>query len=154
MTETVEGTASIVVERPLHEVWDAVAEVDRIGEWSPENTGARWIDGADGPAGGARFEGDNEAKAGPLTLKRWTTTSEVTACEPGEVFEFVAEDFTRWRYEFDADGEGTKVTESFSHPQYGRWQRFVFNLAGSRQRAMVKGMETTLAGLKAALESG
>lgn len=153
MTETVEGTASIVVERAPAEVWAAVAEVNRIGEWSPENTAARWIAGAEGPAVGARFEGDNEAKAGPVTLKRWTTTSEVTECEPGKVFEFVAEDFTRWRFEFDPVGDATKVTESFSHPQYGRLQRFVYNLAGSRQRAMVKGMETTLARLKAALES-
>ena len=34
---------------------------------------------------------DNEAKLGPITLKKWTTTSEITAYEPGEVFEFVTE---------------------------------------------------------------
>ena len=47
--ETVTGHATVVIDRPADEVWAAVSDVGRIGEWSPENAGARWIDGADGP---------------------------------------------------------------------------------------------------------
>ena len=82
------GTASIVVRRPPLEVWAAVADITRMGEFSPECIAGRWLDGATGPAVGARFEGDNVAKVAGRTVKSWTTTSEVTRCEPGEVFAF------------------------------------------------------------------
>ena len=35
-----------------------------MGRWSPECTGGKWLDGAAGPAEGARFKGSN--KHGPL----------------------------------------------------------------------------------------
>ena len=40
-------------------VWSLVSDPTRMGEWSPENTGAEWIKGADGPAVGAKFRGSN-----------------------------------------------------------------------------------------------
>lgn len=152
MTEIVTGSASVDIARRPAEVAAAVSDITRMGEWSPENTGGRWIEG-DGPAVGARFEGDNVAKAGPITLKRWTTVSEVTVHETGSVFEFVVEGTTTWRFEFaDADG-GTRVTESFAYPQYTGLQKVLYNLAGSRRAAMVRGMEQTLARLKESLEA-
>ena len=113
----------------------------------------RWIDGAAGPATGARFEGDNEAKLGPITLKKWTTTSEVTEYQPTSVFEFVAEGYTTWRYEFEAAGDGTRVTESVSHAPYTGWQRFAYETVMRRSTAIVKDMQRTLDRLKAALEA-
>ena len=101
----VEGSASIVINRPAPEVFAAVVDITRMGEWSPECIAGRWVPPATGPALGARFEGDNAATAGPLTLKRWTTTSEITAYAPNELFEFVAESYTTWRYELaELDG--------------------------------------------------
>lgn len=148
-----EGSASIVIDRPIGEVFDAVADVTRMGEWSPECTGGRWVEPATGPAVGAEFEGDNEAKLGPITLKRWTTTSEVTDCEPNQTFEFVAEGYTTWRYEFaDQDGS-TEVTESFSHGDYSGFQGFVYGTLLRRRTAMVTGMQQTLARVKATLEA-
>ena len=145
-----EGSTSIVIHRPTDEVWRALTDVTRMGEWSPECTGGRWV-GAAGPAMGARFEGDNEAKVAGRTVKRWTTTSEVTACEPGRVFEFVAEGYTTWRYQLDAAGVDTRVTESFHYEPHGM-QRFVYETLLRRSKAMTKGMGRTLAGLKASLE--
>ncbi len=79
-----------------------------MGEWSPECVACRWADGVDGPAIGATFSGDNVAKAGPVTLKRWTTSSEITGYEPDELFEFIAEGYSTWRYEFEASADTTR----------------------------------------------
>ncbi len=111
----VEGSASTVINRPPSEVFDAVADITRMGDWSPECVAGRWVDPATAPAVGAKFEGDNVVKVGPVTFKKWTTTSEITECTPNEVFEFVAEGYTTWRYEFEDRDGATSVTESFSH---------------------------------------
>jgi predicted amidohydrolase YtcJ len=152
MTMT-EGSANVVISRPVTEVFEAVADITRMGNWSPECTGTRWLDPASGPAVGAKFEGDNVAKAGPITLKRWTTTAEVTGYESNELFEFVAEGHTTWRYEFVDRNGSTSVTESFSHPPYIGWERFVYATLGRREHAMVKGMNETLARIKRTLEA-
>jgi uncharacterized protein YndB with AHSA1/START domain len=149
---SVEGSASTVINRPVSEVFAAIADVTRMGDWSPECTAGRWVPPATGPAVGATFEGDNIAKLGPLTLKRWTTTSEVTAYVPDDVFEFVAEGYTTWRYEFqDRDG-ATTVTESYSHPPRTGWQKFAYDTVARRPTAMVTGMQETLGRLQEALE--
>ena len=148
----VTGTATIAIAAPIGEVFAAVSDVTRMGEWSPECVAARWVGGADGPAVGARFEGDNVAALGPVTLKRWTTTSEVSEFEPNAVFEFVAERHTTWRYEFAESGGGTVVTESFSHPPYVGWQKWVYGRLANRRRAMTAGMRATLERIKRALE--
>jgi len=149
----VTGEASTVINRPASDVFAAISDITRMGEWSPECVAGRWVPPATGPAVGAVFEGDNVAAAGPVTLKRWTTSSTVTACEPDAVFEFVAEGYTTWRYELaEADG-ATTVRESFSFAPYEGWQRFVYSTLMRRERSMVKGMEKTLARIKASLES-
>jgi hypothetical protein len=131
-------------------VFAAISDITRMGEWSPENVGGRWV-GADGPAVGVRFEGDNVARLGPITVKRWTTVSEVTAYEPDSVFEFLSEGTTTWRYEASPTDTGTRLTESFSHPQYRGVQRVLYNMLGSRKKAMTRGMERTLAAVKSSL---
>jgi len=148
----VEGSASTVINRPPSEVFDAVTDVTRMGDWSPECTGGRWVAPATGPALGATFEGDNIAKVGPISLKRWTTTSEITDYVPGEVFEFVADGYTTWRYVFEDRDGATSVTESFSHKPHEGWQKFVYDTLAQRSKGMVKGMQQTLARMKEALE--
>lgn len=145
------GSASITINRPPAEVWAAVADITRMGDWSPECIAGRWVGGATGPAVGAKFEGDNVAKLAGRTVKAWTTTSEVTACEPGTTFEFVAEGYTTWRYTFAAAGEGTTVTETFTYSAKG-FQGFVYEYLLMRPLMMRKGMQRTLERIKAALE--
>ena len=148
---TTTGSASIVIDRAPTEVWAAVADITRMGEWSPECTAGRWKGDAAGPAVGAMFEGDNVAKIAGRTVKAWTTTSKVTACEPGVVFEFSAEGYTTWRYEFTAQGNGTRVTESFSFVPRGA-SGFIYKYLLGRRRMMVKGMQATLARIKKGVE--
>lgn len=146
------GTATIVIDRASSDVFDAIADVTRTGEWSPECNACRWVDGAIAPAIGVRFEGDNAAVVAGRTLKRWTTTSEITAYEPGKVFEFVAEGFTTWRYELEPVGQSTRVTETFQYVSKG-FQGFVYGTLLRRPKSMTKGMQRTLDSLKRSLES-
>lgn len=146
------GSARTTIDVPIDDAFAAVTDVTRMGEWSPECVACRWVDGADEPAVGARFEGDNVAKLGPVTLKRWTTTSEITALEPNALFEFTAEGHTVWRYDFaEADG-GTVVTESFSYPPYVGWQQLVYGRLANRRKVMTAGMQATLDRIKQQLE--
>ncbi len=146
------GSASTVINRTPNDVWSAIANVTRMGEWSPECTGCRWVGGAVGPVTGAKFEGDNVAKIAGRTLKKWTTTSEVTRCEPGKEFAFVAEGYTTWTYNLEPSGTGTRVTESFSYEPKGV-QGFIYGKLLQRGPAMVKGMNRTLERIKAVLEA-
>ena len=138
--------------RDPSEVFNAIADVTRIGEWSPECIAGRWVGDAAGPVVGAKFEGDNQVVIMGKTVKRWTTTSEVTACVPGEVFEFVAEGYTTWRYTLAAVDGGTSVTESFAFTTPTGFQKFLYETVLRRSTSMTKGMQQTLARIKTSLE--
>src|SRR5580765_1869837 len=90
--------ASTEINASPESVWALVADITRMGEWSPETVHAEWDAGCNSPTVGAAFFGTN--KAGTF---EWTVPAEITACEPGKVFEFVAprgnDIVTRWRYE-------------------------------------------------------
>lgn len=102
------GSASIRIDAPPEHVYAIVTDVAQMGRLSPECTGGRWLGGATGPAVGARFKGTN--KRGWF---RWATTNEVVAAEPARRFSFeTKQSGMRWTYRFEADGEGTIVTES------------------------------------------
>lgn len=47
-------TVAVVVPVARERMWELITAVHRIGEWSPETTGAAWCDGTPGPAPGAR----------------------------------------------------------------------------------------------------
>ena len=60
--------------------WNLIADVRNTGRFSPEVLEAEWLDGATGPALGARFRGHvKRNEIGPV----YWTTCRVTACEPG-----------------------------------------------------------------------
>jgi hypothetical protein len=124
-----------------------------MGEWSPECVAVRWVGGATGPAVGAKFEGDNRFTRLGVTLKKWTTTSEVTACVPGEVFDFVTEGYTTWRYRFEPVGTGTRLTETYEYKASAGAQRFLYDVVMRRPAVMVKDMQRTLDRIKQTLES-
>jgi len=148
-----QGSASIEIDRAPATVFAAIADVTRMGEWSPECMSGRWVGGATGPAVGAKFEGDNRVAIAGIPVKKWTTTSEVTACVPGELFEFVAEEYTTWRYEFEPAGTGTKVTESYEYTTKSSGENFMYNTVMRRPALMVSGMKKTLERIKRVLES-
>lgn len=96
------------IEASPEALYDLVSDPANMGKLSPECTGGHWLDGATGPAVGARFKGTN--KRG---FVRWSTKSTVVAAERGRDFAFeVGDSGTQWRYQFQPDGTGTLVTES------------------------------------------
>ena len=101
-------SGSVVVARQPDEVYDMVADVTRMGEWSPVCKACRW-DTGDAPEVGARFTGRNE-----LPDRTWETTSEVVVADRGREFAFVvSETGTRWGYQFHPVDGGTRITESW-----------------------------------------
>ena len=101
-------TVSLRIEASPEALYELVSDPAQMGRLSPECTGGTWLDGAAGPAVGARFKGTN--KRG---LVRWSTKSTVTAAEPGKEYAFeVGDSGVTWRYTFEPDGTGTTVTES------------------------------------------
>ena len=64
-------------------VYAMVSDLPRMGEWSPENTGGKWMKGATGPAVGAVFQGTNT-----LGKRKWKTVSKVTCAAAGSEFAF------------------------------------------------------------------
>ena len=100
---------------PSDKVWGLVSDITKMGEYSPEVIEAEWMGGVTGPVLGARYRG--HVRRNEQWPVYWTVC-EITACEPGKVFEFAVmmrdRPVNTWRYEFQstADG-GTDVTESF-----------------------------------------
>ena len=134
---------------PAEKVWALVADLPRMGEWSPENAGGTWAKGATGPALGAVFKGTN--KNG---FRRWSTTVTVIACEPNKVFEFAVTSgplaVANWRYEFEETDDGCRVTESWVDHRK-RWFAAVARLMGDHSAEHAEQeMAATLARLAAA----
>jgi uncharacterized protein YndB with AHSA1/START domain len=139
---------------PEH-LWNLVADVTRMGAWSPECHGCEWSGGATGPAVGARFVG--QSRRGPV---RFSRTCEVTASQPGREFAFRTlfrgAESVRWRYRFDPTETGTRVSESFEVISMPPWVRFLHRIPGMRAKARrdaTRGMTTTLERLLAVAET-
>lgn len=112
-TESYES--SIEIDASPEDVFAMVADVTRMGEWSPEAVGADWLRDGTGKVGDW-FTGHN--KAGE---REWSRDCEVMAAEPGRDFTFVVggaeANCTWWSYEMEPTGasgtgaSGTVLTE-------------------------------------------
>lgn len=95
------------------QVYALVADVTRTPEFSPEILRCRWLDGASGPAVGARFEAVNKVPRRPA----WKNRPVVTVADPGREFAFrrteKAAGSIEWRYLMEPEGDGTRLTESY-----------------------------------------
>ena len=148
--------ASTVIAAAPEEVYALVADVTRTPDFSPDVVSCRWLDGATGPAVGARFEAVNTTAAG----KTWKNRPVVTAADPGREFAFArTEPFAgtiAWRYRFEPADGGTRVVESYEVERpVTRLGWFVIERvfrAGDRRSALQAGMQTTLERLRAAAE--
>jgi hypothetical protein len=141
------------IRAPADAVWALVADLPRMGEWSPENAGGTWVKGATGPALGAVFKGTN--KNG---IRRWSTKVTVVDCDPGKVFEFAVTSgplaVANWRYEFEETEDGCLVTESWVDHRKP-WFVVVARVLGDHSAEHAeKEMAATLSNLATAAEGG
>ena len=114
---------SVEIAAPPEVVYALVADITKMGQWSPENRGATVLNPApDGTAFvGMTFEGRN--KRGRAA---WITRCTVTAADPGRRFAFrvhaigvkkprVRAANASWEYRFEPTAAGaTRVTESWT----------------------------------------
>lgn len=147
----------ISVERTIRadagRLYELVTDLPRMGEWSPENTGGKWVKGATGPAVGAHFKGTNRNG-----WHRWSTDVVVTVAEPGQRFAF---DVTTgpfkvatWEYRFEQSGDTTTVVQTWTDNRASFAKMVAPLVAGVRDRTERnrQNMEATLAKMAAAVE--
>ena len=150
-------SVTIRIDAPAAAVYEMVADVTRTPEFSPEILSCTWLDGATGPAVGARFAARNKVPNRPP----WTNKPVVTIVEPAKRFAFArTEKFAgtvEWTYEFEPDGDGTLVTESYRVTRplspIGWFIIGVVFARRDRRTDLRNGMEETLRRLRAAVES-
>ena len=157
-----ELSESIQIRATAQAVYDMVSDLARMGEWSPENQGARWLgsraDRPHRPALGDRFVGRN--RHGRL---RWSTVGRITVADPGREFGFEVTfgpvPVADWHYLFadrsGQDGPSCMGTESWTARRPATIRRVLDAAFGARRidlnRASIR---ATLANLKRAAESG
>ena len=147
-------SVTLHIEAPPERVWALVSDVTKIGRYSPETFEAEWLDGATGPAVGARFRGHVRRNGkGPVY---WTTCT-VLASVPGREFAFGVgnnkeKPLNVWRYRLEPSGDGTDVTESFELADTAVLRLYWLLLGWARGRTNRKGMKTTLKRIKADVE--
>ena len=139
---------------PAEKVWALVSDVTRIGEYSPETFEAEWLDGATGPAVGAKFRGHvKRNQKGPTY---WSPCT-VTECEPNRRFTFAVgapgKVVNTWSYRLMPVGDGTDVTESFQLTDNFAMRTYWALLGWTRGKTNRNGMQTTLNRIKAEVES-
>ncbi len=138
-------------------VWELVSDITKMGVYSPEVVEAEWLDGATGPEVGARYRG--HVRRNEIMPFLYWTTCEITACVPGQVFEFAVvfgdRPVNRWRYVFEPGAEGgTDVTESYDLGD-NLFTKIWRPLGGFlRDRRNQRDMRTTLERIKAVAEQG
>jgi len=71
-------SVSTRIAAPPERVWSLVADLSRMGEWSPETDRVRWRRGATSAVPGARFAGHNRNG-----IWRWSTHGVVRIADPG-----------------------------------------------------------------------
>lgn len=150
-----QASVTVPMAAPAEKIWDLVADIRNTGKFSPEVFEAEWLDGATGPALGAKFRGHvKRNEIGPV----YWTTCRVTACEPGREFGFAVlmgdRAVNNWHYRFEptTDG-GTEVTESFRIMDGVLTTLFGIFGGQLRKRRNIRDMRKTLERIKAVVES-
>jgi hypothetical protein len=92
-------------------VWELVSDVGLMPAMSSELQSVEWLDGADGPAAGARFAGRSRHEA----LGEWESTSQVVEFDPERLFGWAvgdpADPAALWRFRLEPKDGGTELSE-------------------------------------------
>jgi uncharacterized protein YndB with AHSA1/START domain len=142
------------IEATPDEVYAAISDVTRMGEWSEECFACQWHEGYDGPRVGATFDGHNRQGA-----NEWTTQGKVVEAEPGRAFAFECSmydfHFSTWGYRIEPRGAGSRVTEWSEdlRPESAMEMSRQISGVDDRTERNRQTMSTTLERLAASLES-
>ncbi|MEU9045042.1 MULTISPECIES: SRPBCC family protein [unclassified Kitasatospora] len=173
----------VFVEAPVERVWELVTDIALPTRLSPELHRVAWLDGADRPAPGARFEGHNHR----ANMPDWRTVSEVIeltdptadATDPadartfawavmdadgryGEPVSEVTGSLARWRFDLTPENGGTRLRQSVEiGPGRSGLSSYIEakpeaeeKIVEFRLGELRKGMTATIEGLKSLAEQG
>jgi len=144
---------AIEITAPPETVWTLVADLPRMGEWSPECTGVTWKGGATAARPGARFSGHNRRG-----IRRWSTQGRIVTAAPGSELSWETRALGLpgglWGYRIEPTDGGSRVTEFWEDRRGGLLKTLGPVATGVTDRAAHNraGMQTTLERLKAAAE--
>jgi Polyketide cyclase / dehydrase and lipid transport len=144
----------LYVEANAAMLYDMVSNLPRIGEWSPECEGVDWEGETSVPTEGSTFVGHNAV--GPGRRIRYSRHGRVLVADRGREFAFITDEGGRestvWRYRFEPEAGGTRVTESYEVRWIPAWARII-DVPLNRHKELMGNMRTTLDRLKVAAEA-
>jgi Polyketide cyclase / dehydrase and lipid transport len=147
-------SAQILVDASAEVIYRLIADMPRMGEWSPECQRVEWTAGTTAPEVGATFVGHN--RGGPRQLMRWSRAGRVLAAECGKEFAFVTEEGGRestvWTYTLEPTDGKTRVSEAYEVRWIPAWAR-ILDIPTNRHRELSEAMRVTLSRLKTAAEA-
>jgi len=147
---------SIEIDASTETVWSLITDMERYGEWSSENTGGYWRKNEEGVPGtgavGDEFVGINRRGE-----DEWKALVEIIEREENQSFAFVtggtAMNLVHWRYDLEANGESTTLTESWALMNLSPLMiEHGENEVQSRAANARESITATLQGMKAAAE--
>lgn len=142
------------VAAPPEVVWGLVSDLPRMGEWSPENDGGKWIGDATGPTTGAKFRGDNHNGG-----HSWKTVATVTDCDSPSTFNFSIKaallPIAEWGFEIEPTEQGCTIKQHWTDRRPGFFKPIAAKLTSVKDRATYnrEAMTETLDRLAATAES-
>ena len=121
-----QDSEQLVINASPERLYQMVADLRRMGEWSPECQQVEWE--------GRRHRARPKAPGSSATtgadrggLMRWSRRGRVLTADAGREFAFVTEEggheSTVWRYRFEPVSGGTRVTESYEVKRIPVWAR-------------------------------
>lgn len=152
MSAPTHAERSVTIHATPEAVYDLVADVTRMGDWSPECVACEWVD--EPRQVGSKFRGHNRRG-----LARWSTTAEVVAAERPLTFAFATQyrgqASTRWTYTLRAVETGTELSEGFESVHTPALIALAERLfIRDRQEQLEAGIDQTLATIKTVAEAG
>lgn len=145
----------------LSSTWAAITDITLPVRHSPELQEVAWLDGADAPVVGARFEGRNANEH----LGEWTTTCTVTEVEPERRWTFTVgepgAEWSTWGFEVDPARDGVVVRQWFRMGPHRSGLNIAIDAMPDKEGRIIErrldehraAMAANLAGLKAELEA-
>jgi uncharacterized protein YndB with AHSA1/START domain len=143
------------IEASPEQVYAALSDVTRMGEWSEECIACEWHEGFDSPVVGATFDGHNRNGD-----HAWTTQCKIIEADPGRAFAFECSmmdfHYSTWGYRIEPTHSGCRVTEWNEDLRPESVFEFSAQVSGiedrtARNRETISG---TLERLEAALRTG